>query len=139
MGANLIGILWQPFPLQGQAPGQEEQRIDPPGSAWHGKEAPQQLQEGAAGGEATAKFGDRFCPVPGLVTLEQHRPAGQVQTPLLQGSAQVVIGPAITQLKQGYPARELGGEGKLAAEGAAAVVNESQRHRSILAIATPTP
>jgi hypothetical protein len=77
--------------------------------------------------------------VPGLVTLEQHRTAGQIQTPSLQGSAQIVIGPAITQLKQGYPSRELGGEGELAAEGAAAVVNESQRHCAILAIATPTP
>jgi hypothetical protein len=84
--------------------------------------------------------------VPGLFTLEQHGPTGQVKTPCLQGRAQIVIGPAIPQLKQGYPPRELGGEGELAAEGAAAVVNESQRHCSILAvatlilaIATPTP
>jgi hypothetical protein len=75
--------------------------------------------------------------VPGLFTLEQHCPAGQVETPRLQVSAQLVIGPAIPQLKQGYPSRELGGEGELAAEGAAAVVNESQRHCSILAVSTP--
>jgi hypothetical protein len=74
--------------------------------------------------------------VPGLFTLEQHRPTGQVETPGLQGRAQIVIGPAITQLKQGDPSRELGGEGELAAEGAAAVVNESQRHCAILAVAT---
>jgi hypothetical protein len=77
--------------------------------------------------------------MPGLFAVEQHRPVGQVETPCLQGSAQIVIGPAITELKQGYPTRELGGEGELAAEGAAAVVNESQRHCAILAIATPTP
>jgi hypothetical protein len=64
---------------------------------------------------------------------------GQVQAPGLQGSAQIVIGPAIPELKQGYPSRELGGEGELAAEGAAAVVNESQRHCAILATSTPTP
>jgi hypothetical protein len=77
--------------------------------------------------------------VPGLVTLEQHRPFRQVETPRLKGRAQLVIGPAITQLKQGYSSRELRGEGEVAAEGAAAVVYESQRHCAILAIATPTP
>jgi hypothetical protein len=76
--------------------------------------------------------------VPGLVAIEQHRPLGEVQAPYLQGSPQIVIGPAITQLKQGYSSRELGGEGELAAEGAAAVVNESQRHCAILATSTPT-
>jgi hypothetical protein len=77
--------------------------------------------------------------VPGLLPFEQHRPFRQVETPRLQSSAQIVIGPAITELKQGYPSRELGGEGELATEGAAAVVNESQRHCAILATSSPTP
>jgi hypothetical protein len=76
--------------------------------------------------------------MPGLVTFEQHGPIGQVEPPGLQGSPQIVIGPAIAELKQGDPSGELAGEGELAAEGAAAVVDESQGHCSILAIAMPS-
>ena len=138
-GPVLIGILRQPFPLQGQAPGQQEQRIDPFGPIRPAKKPSQQVQEGVAGGEAAAKFRDRFCPVPGSFALEQHRPTGQVETPCVQVSPQGVIGPAIAELQQGYSSLELRGEGELAAERATAVVNENQGHRAIMAIAPPTP
>ena len=77
--------------------------------------------------------------MPGPFALEQHRPIGQVEPPGLQGSPQIVIGPAITELQQGDPSRELAGEGELAAERAAAVVNESEGHGAILAIAMGIP
>jgi hypothetical protein len=76
--------------------------------------------------------------MPGLLSFEQHRPIGQVETPCLESFPQTVIGPSVTELKLGESSPELGAQGELAAEGAAAVVNENQRHCAILAI-SPLP
>ena len=75
--------------------------------------------------------------MPCLLAFEQYRPAGQVETPGLQGSPQIVICPSVTQLQPRSCSYELSAQRKLPAEGAAAVVNENQCHFSILAISPP--
>jgi len=136
---RMIGVLRQTFPLEGQAAGPEQQRIKAAGPGRCRKQRLQQRQQRIAGAQARAQFGNGLSPVPGPRPLQQHRTAGQVQPAPLQLGPQRVVGPAITDLQPRQTAHQLAAQGKVAAEGAAAVVHEREGHCAILAMAAPMP
>jgi hypothetical protein len=94
----------------------------------------QQGQQGIAGLEAPAKLGDCGGSMPRLIPLKQHRTTGQIQTPRAELNTQGVIGATITDLQIGQPTHQLAAQSEMAAERAATVVHEHQRHCAILAI-----
>ena len=65
--------------MQGLATGPKQQWVEAPGLGRCGKELAQQRQKGINRTEPTAELGDRLGPMPGLVSLQHHRTASQVQ------------------------------------------------------------
>jgi hypothetical protein len=77
--------------------------------------------------------------VPGLLPLEQHGTASQIQSSCLELSPQGVVSPTIADHQLRQASLQLAAQSEMAAEGAATVVHEREGHCAILAIAALMP
>ena len=125
--------------MQGPPAGPEQQRIETAGPRRSRKQLMQHRQEGIARAQSAAEFGNGFSPMPGLWALQQHRPAGQIQSPLLELAAQGVVSPAVADVQIRQATLQLAAQGEVAAERAATVVHKRQGQCAILAMAAPLP
>lgn len=92
----------------------------------------EQLQHRIGGRELAAEHGNRFTAMPHPLAVEQNRPVVEVETALAQIPAQPVVGATIADLQVWDSPQEFTAQGEMAAERAAAVVDEDQGHPAIL-------
>jgi len=92
------------------------------------KYQPKQVQQGITGPHPPTQFGDSGTAMPGLLSFQQHGSIGEVETPLAQLMAKLMLLTTIHDAEFGQARHQLTAQRKVSAKRAASVVNQREGH-----------